>query len=259
ARFDACERGRVLVKQALAVAYALGGDRTFEVLPDRTGEFRLAAIGFDHAGIRLHAGKGTLESIGRDAGGQRLYTKLLTPFAEAGLGGFDDGICNAVLAGLVEPCDVTGQAGLRKRFRCAGDDQAHCRAGNEGTQKEDGNEGVMHAPVSKASTVADLITLSLAWVFRPPEGPKPPSRWTGRLRGDSCLCLFSVFPGDCGTGAAPPVFWPCWAVCGLLPCACPLWFGAGRIIGIVQKMSSGQPPNEFDPTGHDLKACTGLP
>ena len=81
--FDARQQRAVLRQQGLALAYTHGGQGAVEVFPDRAGEFRLAAVGLDHAHVRGDAGKGGIEDGGGDTGSQGFDTERGHPFVEA--------------------------------------------------------------------------------------------------------------------------------------------------------------------------------
>jgi hypothetical protein len=73
----------VLVEQRLALAHAQGGQRAIEVLPDRTAEFRLAAVGLDHAHIRGDTRECAVEQGGLNTGFQGFSAKGGAPLFEA--------------------------------------------------------------------------------------------------------------------------------------------------------------------------------
>ncbi len=83
ARVDFAEDARMLRQARLALANAQRIEGAFQVLPYRSGEFRLAAVGFDHGGIGLDAGEGAIEGLRIDSTGQRLLTEGVTPLFEA--------------------------------------------------------------------------------------------------------------------------------------------------------------------------------
>ncbi len=83
ARVDFAEDARMLRQARLALANAQRIEGAFQVLPYRSGEFRLAAVCFDHGGIGLDAGEGAIEGLRIDSTGQRLLTEGVAPLFEA--------------------------------------------------------------------------------------------------------------------------------------------------------------------------------
>jgi len=147
---DAVQGCGVLVQQALSAADPLGRNRAFQILPDRARELRLAAIGFDHRRIGLHPGEGAVEGGGGNTRCQGFCTELLAPLAEAEMRGFcwrvDDGIVATLTGGGGRVAD---KRRLREGFGGTGDHQAHRRGSDQRSQQQNGNEGVIHAPLSK--------------------------------------------------------------------------------------------------------------
>ncbi|VFS73139.1 Uncharacterised protein [Pseudomonas aeruginosa] len=73
-----------MARQAcLALANAQRIEGAFQIFPYRPGEFRLAAVGFDHGGIGLDPGEGAIEGLRIDSTGQRLLTEGVAPLFEA--------------------------------------------------------------------------------------------------------------------------------------------------------------------------------
>ncbi|MNK81041.1 hypothetical protein D3C87_1007770 [compost metagenome] len=77
-----------MVDQRLAFAYPQWRQGAVEVFPHRFCEFRLAAVGADHAGVEADIGEGAVEQIGADTGGQGILAETCLPFGE-GLGRLD--------------------------------------------------------------------------------------------------------------------------------------------------------------------------
>lgn len=88
ALFDPLQDVAVLDQQCLALAYPYRGQRAIQVFPDGAGEFRLAAVGLDHAHIRGDPGEGAVEYIGANPGAQGFGAERVHPFIE-GLSGLD--------------------------------------------------------------------------------------------------------------------------------------------------------------------------
>ncbi len=63
---DALQDLGILLDQALAFVDPQWRQRAIEVFPHGTGEFRLAAIGLDHAHVRTDPDKRTIEQIATD-------------------------------------------------------------------------------------------------------------------------------------------------------------------------------------------------
>ena len=61
------------------------GDRAVDIVADRLGEFRLAAVGGDHAGVGEQSGEFTIQQRTRDAGGQRPGVEAIEPVGEIGV------------------------------------------------------------------------------------------------------------------------------------------------------------------------------
>ncbi|MNP00151.1 hypothetical protein D3C76_919370 [compost metagenome] len=78
----------VLLDQCLAFANPQRRQGAIEVFPHRFCEFRLAAVGADHARVNADIGEGAVEQVGTDTGGQGVLAKTRLPFGE-GLGRLD--------------------------------------------------------------------------------------------------------------------------------------------------------------------------
>ncbi len=75
-----------MIEQGLTLAHAHGRHGAVEVFPHRATEFRLAAIGLDHAHVGRDTSKGVIEHLGAHTGVQRQSTELALPLAEGHCG-----------------------------------------------------------------------------------------------------------------------------------------------------------------------------